>query len=97
MASAVKTAIIALYGPTDHTRTYPLGSDSLVLRKDLICSPCNNAYNKQNSRSYCRGRIDCLQKISADTVFDAVKRKLPMNKRVREIFEIKVGEKAGAA
>jgi ADP-heptose:LPS heptosyltransferase len=39
IASAVGTAVVALFGPTDPVRTGPVGPGT-VLRRELPCSPC---------------------------------------------------------
>lgn len=44
MANAMGIPLVALYGPTDHYRTSPLGGKSVVLRKDLHCAPCMYNY-----------------------------------------------------
>lgn len=45
LANALGTNLIALYGPTDYTRTSPLGKNSFVIKKDIPCSPCMYNFN----------------------------------------------------
>ena len=40
VAAAVKTPLVAIFGSTDPVRTAPLGNKSIVLRKEVPCSPC---------------------------------------------------------
>lgn len=40
IAVARKTPVVALFGPTDHTRTAPAGDIHTILRANLGCSPC---------------------------------------------------------
>jgi len=40
LAAAVGTPVIALFGPTDPSRTGPYGAGHVIIRTDLSCSPC---------------------------------------------------------
>jgi lipopolysaccharide heptosyltransferase I len=40
LATAVGVPVIALFGPTDPTRTGPYGAGHRVLRSGVLCSPC---------------------------------------------------------
>ena len=40
LAAAVGTPVIALFGPTDPTRTGPYGAGHAILRSGIPCSPC---------------------------------------------------------
>lgn len=40
LAAAVDTPVIALFGPTDPSRTGPYGAGHVIIRTDLSCSPC---------------------------------------------------------
>ena len=40
IAAAVGTPVVALFGPTDPSRTGPYGEGHTVIRKELACSPC---------------------------------------------------------
>ena len=40
LAAAVRTPVIALFGPTDPSRTGPYGTGHVIIRTDLSCSPC---------------------------------------------------------
>lgn len=67
VASAMKTNIVALFGPTDPRRHMPPGGKNKVLRKTLACSPCY--------KETC-ARVRCMQDISVDEVFEAVRYRL---------------------
>ncbi|MFH1245580.1 MAG: lipopolysaccharide heptosyltransferase II [Candidatus Omnitrophota bacterium] len=65
---AVQTPVVALFGPTDprrHTLDYPA---QVIIRKDLDCSPCY--------RRICPGKHHCMNDISVECVFAAVKKLL---------------------
>jgi heptosyltransferase-1 len=64
IAAAVKTPTVALFGPTDPTRTGPYGKNHIVIRKELPCSPCFLKRCDTNR---------CMQEISTDEVFEAIK------------------------
>jgi 3-deoxy-D-manno-octulosonic-acid transferase/heptosyltransferase-1 len=67
IAAAIGTPVIALFGPTDPSRTGPYGSEHTIIRKKLSCSPC---FLKK-----CDSNI-CMRDITVEDVFQAVKEKL---------------------
>ena len=67
LAAAVGTPVVALFGPTDPSRTGPYGKRHTVIRKGLSCSPC--FLKKCDS-------MRCMSEITVDEVFQAVKEKL---------------------
>ena len=81
---AVGTPIVALFGSTSPELTGPpdcsfdgaeFGYRFRVIRSNIECSPC---FERK-----CRyGHLECMERISADTVFDAVKDLLPRNRAV---------------
>ena len=64
IAAAVDTPTVALFGPTDPSRTGPYGDGHCVVRKDMTCSPC--FLKKCDSRR-------CMVEITVEEVFAAVK------------------------
>ena len=70
VASAVKTKIVALFGPTDSKRHMPPAFNAVVLERNLSCQPCY--------KGTCRNpeKLACLNKISVQEVFESVKRHL---------------------
>ncbi len=67
LAAAMSTPVVALFGPTDPTRTGPYGNGHTVLRAGLSCSPC--------FRKRCDD-IQCMDLITPDHVLEAVKDRL---------------------
>jgi len=67
LAAAVGTPVIALFGPTDPSRTGPYGKGHVVIRKDLSCSPC---FLKK-----CES-MECMADITIEEVFHVVREKL---------------------
>ena len=63
IASAVGTAFIALFGPTDYRRHLPPGKNHIVINKDLNCSPCY--------KTKCRSKR-CMLQINPGEVLEAV-------------------------
>jgi heptosyltransferase-1 len=59
--------VVAIFGPTDHKINAPYGGNSVMVRKELACSPC-----KQKD---CREKR-CLETIGVDEVFDTVAARL---------------------
>lgn len=68
LASAAGVPVLSLFGPTDFIINRPYSNRSVILRKDLSCSPCK--------RKDCRTR-ECMMAISPDEVFAAL-RKIPL-------------------
>ncbi|MDD5005463.1 MAG: lipopolysaccharide heptosyltransferase II [Candidatus Omnitrophica bacterium] len=66
IASATKTKVIALFGPTDPERHIPPSKNIEVLVKHIACQPCysRKCINKE--------KMACLNKISVEEVFDAI-------------------------
>ena len=67
LAAAMGTPVVALFGPTDPSRTGPYGRGHTVIRKELPCSPC---FLKE-----CNS-IQCMHDITVEDVFSAVKEKI---------------------
>ena len=61
VAALVKTATIALFGPTDYRQTGPRGPRSRVIHKALDCSPCF-------ARTCPLGHHDCMKRITPEEV-----------------------------
>ncbi len=75
MATAVGTKVVALFGAADPDRTGPVGAGHQVIAsRELECVPCR-----------CRAcrhtpYLECMDRISVDAVFEAVKRVLKNGK-----------------
>jgi heptosyltransferase I len=67
LAAAVKTPVVALFGPTDPGRTGPYGEGHTVIMKNLSCQPC---FLKK-----CDTKV-CMREISVNDVFRAVEEKV---------------------
>ncbi len=57
---AVKTPVLAVFGPTDSNRHLPTGSNVYCIQKELSCSPC---YKPE-----CRKDKKCMQLITVEEV-----------------------------
>ena len=70
VAAAVRTPIVALFGPTSPARTGPYGAQHRVLTSGVPCSPC---FSRQ-----CRNhmRLECLTSLSPDLVMEAARAQL---------------------
>jgi 3-deoxy-D-manno-octulosonic-acid transferase/heptosyltransferase-1 len=67
LAAAVRTPVVALFGPTDPQRTGPYGTGHTVIRTGISCSPC---FLKKCSTK------TCMKDIHPEQVFSAVAKKL---------------------
>ena len=70
VASAVKTLTISLFGPTDYKKTGAYSESSIMIRKDLACSPC---YSGKPIRC---PHLDCIHLITVDDVKEIVGKQL---------------------
>jgi len=64
IAAAMNTPTVALFGPTDPSRTGPYGNGHTIVRKEMPCSPC--FLKKCDTKR-------CMEEIGVDEVFEAVK------------------------
>lgn len=64
LATAARTPVVAIFGPTDAKVNAPYGAEHIVIRDDVPCSPCKNKNCKERQ---------CLTQITVDEVFKDVK------------------------
>lgn len=72
IAAAAGTPVVALFGPTDPSRTGPYGPGHRVIRRNLPCSPC--------FRKRCETK-ECMQEIGVDDVLEAIRETMAAGKR----------------
>ncbi len=72
IAAAVGTPVVALFGPTDPSRTGPYGFNHRIIQRKLPCSPC---FRKQCTNPRC------MAEISVEEVFAAVRDMLREGRR----------------
>jgi lipopolysaccharide heptosyltransferase II len=65
LAAAVGTPVIALFGPTDPSRTGPYGAGHTVLRSGVLCSPC---FSRRCTNAV---ELECLTSIRPENVIEA--------------------------
>jgi ADP-heptose:LPS heptosyltransferase len=68
LAAAVRTPVVAFYGPNSPRLYGPLGADHRPLYKPLPCSPCLTNQNGKSSR--CELPV-CIRRIHVDEAFAA--------------------------
>ncbi len=66
IAAACGIPIIAIFGPTNPTRTGPYGGNHIIIKSDIPCSPC---YKKK-----CKS-MKCLDSISVEHIYQTMKNK----------------------
>lgn len=74
LARAVGTPVVALFGPTDPRLTAPYGGESVVIRREVPCSPC--------FKQVCPIQHPCMTGITVEEVFNGVEQILA--RRVHE-------------
>ncbi|MDD5020652.1 MAG: lipopolysaccharide heptosyltransferase II [Endomicrobiaceae bacterium] len=67
IATALNTNAIAILGPTNAKRTGPFKGNTVIMQKKVECQPCRNRQ--------CI-KVDCMNLISVEEVFESVVRKL---------------------
>jgi heptosyltransferase-2 len=72
---AVKCPLAAIFGSTDPCLTGPVGKGNIVLRNAAECSPCFE-------RTCRKPRVKCMEEITAQEVFDAVRELAPRKRAV---------------
>ncbi len=67
VAASVGTPTVALFGDTDPRIHAPYGNKSVVVRKDLACSPCHYPFLHgtlelaKPDRGFAKGRFNCVE------------------------------------
>ena len=74
MAAAVRTPVIALFGPSNHEAWSPWspGGKTMVIRTSPLCSPCSYIEHGIGLRDGCAART-CMQMITPETVINAAR------------------------
>lgn len=65
VAAALDVPLIAVFGPTDHTTTYPASRSSRIVREPVPCAPCMK-------RECPLGHHRCMREISPERVMGAL-------------------------
>jgi len=72
VAAGLNTPGIAIFGSTDHIATGPFSDNSIILRREVECSPC--------MQTHCpKGHLKCLESISAGDVYEDLAKMLSKN------------------
>jgi len=79
IATALRTPVVALHGPTDPGISGPVAPGAIVLRQRLWCSPCYDA----SATAECRFADPiCMKSLLPHVVFRAVERQLAQGAQV---------------
>ncbi|MBU0943017.1 MAG: lipopolysaccharide heptosyltransferase II [Proteobacteria bacterium] len=65
VAAGLATPTIAIFGSTNHITTGPYSKNSIILRREMDCSPCLKTHCPQ-------GHLNCLESIKATDVYEEV-------------------------
>ncbi len=65
VAAAFGVPIVAVFGPTDHTTTSPLGGDVRIVRREIDCAPC--------LLRQCPTDHRCMEAVTVDDVLSAAR------------------------
>ncbi len=75
VSAAVKTPVVAIFGPSNPEKNAPLGESNIVVRKDLSCSPCSK-YDS-NGTNICEN-LKCLEDVTVKDVLNTFRKKLEL-------------------
>jgi heptosyltransferase-2 len=64
VSAAVGTSVVAIFGPTDHRTTSPLGKGHVIIRREVSCSPCLKRVCPEDHR--------CMDLIEVEEVYNTV-------------------------
>ncbi len=76
LAAAVGTPVVALHGPTNPAQWGPWGKEHIVIKSDIVCSPCLNLGFEYGCKSLPDGTSMCMKNIPVETVLMACERQL---------------------
>ena len=76
LASAVKTPVVALHGPTNPAQWGPWGEKHTIISSDMLCSPCLNLGFEYGCKALPDGTSRCMRSISVETVLSACEHQL---------------------
>jgi len=62
LAGALNVPLVAIFGSTNHVTTAPVGKYSVIVRKDVPCSPC--------LKKTCPTDFRCMDLITVDDVYE---------------------------
>jgi len=74
LAAAAKTPVIALHGPTNPAQWGPWGKEHIVIKSDMMCSPCLNLGFEYGCKALLDGTSMCMNGIPVETVLTACER-----------------------
>ncbi len=72
VAAGLNTPTIAIFGSTNHITTGPYSKNSIILRREMECSPCLQTHCPQ-------GHLKCLESIKATDVYEELAGMLSSN------------------
>ncbi|MFC2171002.1 glycosyltransferase family 9 protein [Acidobacteriota bacterium] len=73
LAASVRTPTVALFGPTDCRLFAPLGSQHVVVKKDLSCAPCIDCFSLDTHG--CE-EATCMESILEEEVVEIILKKM---------------------
>lgn len=72
VAAGLGTPSIAIFGSTDHIATGPYSKNSIIVRREMECSPCMQTHCPEE-------HLNCLESISSTDVFKDLEKMLSDN------------------
>jgi len=76
VGAALATSLVAIFGSTNPVTTGPFSDNSVVVRKELACSPC--------LKTHCKTDFECMEGISVEVVIGKVETLLGINSTKKE-------------
>jgi len=72
LAAAFGVPLVAIFGSTDHSTTYPLSDNAIVIRESIDCAPC--------MKRECPTDHMCMKAVMPETV---IEKSLELNRRLQ--------------
>ena len=72
IATALNVPVVALFGPTDHTTTSPVGRLAEIVKNEVECAPCLSRHCPTDHR--------CMTGITVDQVMESIRMLLDSNR-----------------
>ena len=72
LSNFLKKPFIGIFGPTEHKRTFPKGSNNHIVKLNLDCMPCMDVLSDKEALERCRFNNSCMKNLEAQIVLDKI-------------------------
>lgn len=72
LSNFLEKPLIGIFGPTEHKRTFPKGSNNHIVKLNLECMPCMDVLSDKEALEKCRFNNSCMKNLEAQIVLDKI-------------------------